>query len=167
MVPFFSGLSIVHSLVNHGGGKLTNVRLQWSQSKELHSTGLTWLENASLEEIKSVNRSGFLLELVATKRIRCGEEVLLDYSSWTQAWMQHVQTWEPVPGAKEYAPGYVLEDVVKSLRTESELAENPYPDNVFTSCFYRYSDNRDQAERLDEDRNARHYVSMEHDKRIV
>jgi hypothetical protein len=40
-----------------------------------------------------------------------------------------------------------MEDVVKTLRLESELVEHPYPDNVFTSCFYRYSDHKEQAEK--------------------
>jgi len=31
-----------------------------------------------------------------------------------------------------------MEDVVKALRTVQELKTHPYPDNIFTSCFYLF-----------------------------
>jgi hypothetical protein len=33
-----------------------------------------------------------------------------------------------------------MDDAIRLLRTEKEQKEHPYPDNVLTSCFYRYSD---------------------------
>lgn len=135
-------------MINHGGGKHANVRLQWSKSKVLHKTGLQWLhQNISLSELKSMNQSGLLFELVAIKPIRTGEEILLDYGiDWIEAWIQHVSKWKPVPDAESYAPAYVQDDVIQSLRTETELENHPYPDNVITSCFYKYSDNKVKAE---------------------
>jgi hypothetical protein len=41
------------------------------------------------------------------------------------------------------------------LRTEQEQNEHPYPSNVFTSCFYRYSD-RTEDERSKAKRTNRH-----------
>lgn len=135
------------NLVNHAPSKKANVRLQWSESNELHRQGKEWIEQP-VSNVKSYNRSGLLLELVATKDIDQGEEILLDYGlDWQRAWDEHVRQWEPVQGAAKYTPSYVMEDVVKTLRTEPELADYPYPDDVLTSCFYRYSDDKTQAER--------------------
>jgi hypothetical protein len=141
-------------LVNHASSASNantraNVRLQWSTSDVLHLFGQELLTKP-LEEVKnySSNRSGLLLELVATRNIVKGEEIFLDYGvEWQQAWINHVQNWKPVPDADKYTPSYVMEDVVKTLRLESELVEHPYPDNVFTSCFYRYSDHKEAAEK--------------------
>jgi hypothetical protein len=136
-------------LVNHAVPNRANVRWQWSESAELHGCGQELLRKP-LEEVKnySYNRSGLLLELVATRDIQKGEEIFLDYGEeWQNTWVNHVQNWKPVPDADKYTPSYVMEDVVKTLRLESELAEHPYPDNVFTSCFYRYADHKEAAEK--------------------
>jgi hypothetical protein len=135
------------NLVNHAPPTRANVRLQWSKSEELHRRGKELLAKP-LEDIKSYNRSGLLLELVATRDISKGQEIFLDYGvDWQKAWVDHVQNWKPTKDADTYTPSYVMEDVVKTLRLESELAEHPYPENVFTSCFYRYSDQKEQAEK--------------------
>ena len=115
--------------INHGGGKYANVKLQWAQSTT---------PNASLTEL---SQKTFLLELVALREIKPTEEILLDYGTdWIEAWIKHVQSWKP-NDEEPYVPSYVQDDVVRSLRTTEELEQHSYPDNVFTSCFYRYSDN--------------------------
>jgi hypothetical protein len=122
------------SLINHAGGKLANVKLRWVHEPDPNDDPFS---------------QTFLMELVATQSLVKGDEVLLDYGSyWVEAWMQHLQRWQPVPGADTYTPSYVMDDAVKVLRTEKELQVAPYPDNVFTSCYYRYSDNKAAAERL-------------------
>lgn len=80
-----------------------------------------------------------MMELVATKPIEAGEELYLDYGrSWEEAWLQHRQSWQLI--TEHYAPGYVADDTIRLLRTESEQNHHPHPKNVDTSCFYRYSD---------------------------
>ena len=123
--PFFG-------LVNHHTQK-ANVKLQWSAIDRLHQL--------SLKEAQTENTTG-LMELVAIRDIAKGEEILLDYGKdFAKAWQEHAQNWKPVSGAHLYIPSYVQEDVTKNLRTEAELKSHPYPENLFTSCFYRYSDN--------------------------
>jgi hypothetical protein len=149
------------SLVNHapsassddrtrrstGSNPTANVRLQWSKSSTLHAQGQYWLQQP-LDDVRSHNRNhGLLFELVATRDIQVGEEILLDYGEdWEQAWKKHVKRWNPVKGARKYAPSYVYEDAIRTLRTFDELSTKPYPSNVFTSCFYRYGDHREEAE---------------------
>lgn len=128
------------NLINHG--PVPNVKLQWSSASLIGD----W-SNRPLSEVKQLRRSGLLLELVATRDIQQGDEIYLDYGkTWFAAWRKHVQTWQPPPDAERYAPAYVHDDVVRSLRLEAELRDHPYPDNIFTSCFYRYSDNQLRAE---------------------
>lgn len=110
------------NLINHGAGKYANVKLQWAQPP------------SSSDQFADT----MLLELVAIRPIQKGQELLLDYGSdWVNAWTNHVKHWEP--GSAMYVPSYVQNDVVKTLRTEQELKLHPYPENVFTSCYYRYS----------------------------
>jgi hypothetical protein len=109
---------------------------------------MQWLgQNISLNDLKAKKQTGLLLELVPTRPIQTGEEILLDYGSeWVEAWIKHVTDWKAPPDAESYAPAYVQDDVIQSLRTESELVDHPYPENIFTSCFYKYSDNKAKAE---------------------
>jgi hypothetical protein len=82
----------------------------------------------------------FLLELVATRDIPKGQELLLDYGkSWQNAWIHHIQTWIPPHYAEQSAPSYVhtmIDDAIAQARTENELRDHPYPEHVFTSCFF-------------------------------
>jgi hypothetical protein len=134
------------NLINHAGGKLANVKLQWSNASFWYddddNDNVDWMRRASIQEIlENPWRLPLVLELVATRPIRTGDEIVLDYGRhWVDAWIRHIQQWKPVPDADTYVPSYVMNDVIKSLRTEAELREYPYPENVFTSCFYRYSD---------------------------
>jgi hypothetical protein len=84
-----------------------------------------------------------LLELVAIRDIAPGDEIWIDYgAAWATAWEQHVAAWRPPPRADAYAPAYVHDDAIQSLRTVQELQTHPYPDNIFTSCFYDYNRSR-------------------------
>jgi hypothetical protein len=107
--------------------------------------------NITIEELLTEQGSNdnnkLMFDLVAIQPIRTGDEVLLDYGiDWINAWVQHITSWTPVPDAHSYAPAYVQDDVIQALRTEAELSTHPYPDNIITSCFYKYSDNKNQAE---------------------
>jgi hypothetical protein len=130
------------NLINHPGDQtsLVNVRLRWSVHQ---SPGVL---NRSLTDL---DQSPLMLELVATRDIAPGEEVLLDYGpAWAAAWRDHASIWRPPPNAAKYAPSYVHDDAIRSLRLESELKTIPYPENVFTSCFYRYSDHKSKDRKL-------------------
>lgn len=122
----------VVNLINHYNEP--NVELRWSTTSN---------STKSIEE-KSSNIS--FLELVALRPIKMGEEIFLDYGrDWEDSWWKHVrETWKP--NNSHYTPSYVMDDAIKLIRTEQEQKDHPYPDNLFTSCFYRYSD-RSEEER--------------------
>ena len=125
------------NLINHY--TKPNVRLEWSKS----SLPLTSqpLPSDSTVDNGSYPRPLLFLELVATREINPGEELYLDYGrAWEDAWWKHVQAWEPKD--EHYTPSYVMDDAIRLLRTQKEQKEHPYPKNLITSCFYRYSDRK-------------------------
>lgn len=85
-------------------------------------------------------KAPLLLELIAIKPIRTGDEILLDYGpAWSAAWKNHVDGWKPpITKGAPYIPSYVLNDAIRQLRIPSELKLQPYPDNVYTVCLYQY-----------------------------
>jgi SET domain len=144
--------SPVVNLINHFHEP--NVKLQWSSE--------------SLEKIRQSKGSHFtvndgntlLLEMVATKPIHEGEEIYLDYGrAWEDAWWNHTtQDWKP--NTQHYTPSYVMDDAIRMLRTEQEQKEHPYPSNVFTSCFYRYSDRTEEERTKAEQTNQKDSSSL-------
>jgi hypothetical protein len=113
------------NLINHSG-ESPNVKWQWVSEEYLQ-----W----PMERILKVSTSGLLLELVALTDIQEGEEIVVDYGNdWQQAWDNHVKHWER--SSENYIPSFNFS--LDILRTETELKHDPYPDNLFTSCFYRY-----------------------------
>uniref|UniRef100_A0A7S1Y7F5 SET domain-containing protein n=1 Tax=Grammatophora oceanica TaxID=210454 RepID=A0A7S1Y7F5_9STRA len=132
--------SPVVNFVNHANANdgVANVRLQWSSHPTLFRDREKWL-SSTLDELSKRNESGLLLELVATRDIRPGEEILLDYGiDWQTAWEEHVDRWQPPEESDSYTPAVVMDEVAGSVRTTDEQISFPYPDNVFTACFYEY-----------------------------
>lgn len=121
------------NLINHFNRP--NVKFQWAQQSQKYLT-----EPLSLDDPPFL-----LMELVATEDIKEGEELYLDYGhAWEDAWWQHTQDWKPAD--MHYTPSYVMDDAIRLLRTQQEQKDHEYPSNVFTSCFYKYSD-RDASEK--------------------
>eukprot|EP00980_Cylindrotheca_fusiformis_P028673 scaffold22635_cov134-Cylindrotheca_fusiformis.AAC.1 len=123
------------NLVNHYTEP--NVKLQWKNGQ------IPLMTSENIEQ-----GSVFMMELIAIRDIQAGEEVYLDYGrAWEEAWFQHTQKWKPT--REHYSPGYVIDDTIRLLRTETEQKDHPYPYNVQTSCFYRYSDRTDEEKKPD------------------
>lgn len=114
--------------INHDSNP--NVELRWSKSGvPLLSKPLAFFQDSS---------SHVLLELVALRPITEGEEIFLHYGAeWEHAWEKHVQEWKPTDD--EYQSSESLNRANPILKTEAEPRNNTYVDNVFTSCFYRYT----------------------------
>jgi hypothetical protein len=129
------------NLINHpGDGQSPNVRLQWAQSSyQYFDTPFPVLQESSTR---------LLLELVALRDIEAGEELYMDYGKdWVDAWNSHLQNWE-----EEINEAVIIQSQQMNahknhyrLRTLSEQRFDPYPDNVFTGCFYSYSNRTSYA----------------------
>jgi SET domain len=128
------------NLINHHSpyaGKPSNVKLQWFNASSIQHISLQQLEQSNTHRTSSLG--GMLLELVATKDIKEGDEILLDYGAeWQSAWDQHAKNWESYPF--DYAPAKVMDESAPILGTQEEVqaSTKPYPPNMVTSCFYPY-----------------------------
>lgn len=92
-------------LINHSS-KHPNAKLQWS---ERLSRKLDWLEQ-SPEKWTYILTSGLAFELIATRPIEPGEEILINYGEeWENAWERHVASWQPPRGSEKYVSGMELE----------------------------------------------------------
>jgi hypothetical protein len=85
LCPIGSGYS---QYINHGSKDEANVKIVWSK-QEWHQTNNLLLSNLTeLAEVQNVGSLAF--DLVATKPIKVGDELLLNYGdSWGQAWEQY------------------------------------------------------------------------------
>ena len=137
----------VVNLINHYNEP--NVELRWSAASNRNQSNSNTNTNPTM-----------LLELVANRPIKMGEEIYLDYGrDWEDSWWKHVQeTWKP--NNKHYTPSYVMDDAIRMMRTEQEQKEHPYPDNVFTSCFYRYSDRSEEEQTTGQTQNSKSKDSL-------
>lgn len=134
----FYPYSPVVNLINHGGDIGANVKVRWSKASISRLNNLT--KRNDPDTLINENAGLLTIEYVATRDIQVKEEILLDYGShWQNAWNQHTQNWEPLPNANAYTPSYVMDDVAALLRNEKEQTTHPYPPNVLTACFYKYS----------------------------
>lgn len=137
----FFPYSPVVNLINHGTDP--NAALRWSESSLHYGRHLLLM---SEEQFKSGDPSGLLLEYVALRDIAPGEEILLDYGTeWSDAWKKHVDEWSAPESASSYEYPHIQEGKYPILRTPLELESEPYPPNIETLCFYRYSDNHGES----------------------
>jgi hypothetical protein len=148
-------------LINHASkksGKI-NVILRWSKHHMNHGT--QWLDSSfTLDQFWKMQYPGSLiLDVVALRDIRQGEEIFMDYGiEWETAWNEHVRKWKPdVITTKNYVypwdemnnHGTVYNrhqhDSIKPFRTLSEQGASPYPDNLLMVCDTKnWSDERDE-----------------------
>eukprot|EP00978_Attheya_sp_CCMP212_P011326 scaffold27962_cov52-Attheya_sp.AAC.4 len=86
LCPIGSGYS---QYINHGSKDEANVKIVWSK-QEWHQTNHL-LQSKNLTELAKVQNVGSLVfDLVSTKPIKVGDELLLNYGdSWAQAWEQY------------------------------------------------------------------------------
>lgn len=120
----------VASYINHAPSKdEVNAKMVWSEHR---NNNLDWLN----EELQSFNAMGRLvIEIVATKDIKEGEEVFIDYGKeWQDAWDRHVEKWNE--SKEDSWPIRALdlnqEHKTKPFRT---IEEEPYPEDVMMKCF--------------------------------
>lgn len=80
--------------INHGGNKKANVKMMWSTKEWSNVDGA---RETSVDDLSLVGPIDMILELVATRPIKKGEEVLLDYGDdWDNAWKEHMSKWNEV-----------------------------------------------------------------------
>ena len=119
----------VVNYINHNIGQSVNARLQWSSFAHHKSD---WLER-TVSDILKEPYSGLFLDIIATKDLKKGEEIFLDYGlEWQTSWDQYFSNWSP---KLDYISAFELEKSERKLRTKFEQQVDPYPSNVLVVCF--------------------------------
>ncbi len=105
-----------------------------------------------IQDVKDMKHAGLMLEFVATRDIQEGEEIFLDYGrDWEDAWKKHVLQWEEERlddksksdsrnnKRKLHTYASLFDEQTGVVKTHQEQQLSPYPENLFTSCYYNYS----------------------------
>lgn len=127
---------MLSSLINHGSTSLQcvanetepdgarhptcpNARVEWNLKMMKNPE---WLSMPPEQWLDTEDHVGLAISYVATRDIRPGEEVLIDYGAeWVAAWNRHIETWKPPPGSSQYVASYDMnENPHVAVRTEAE-----------------------------------------------
>ncbi|KAL3778141.1 hypothetical protein ACHAW5_003149 [Stephanodiscus triporus] len=139
------------NFINHGGVRESNAEIRWS-TYPYHKSD--WLDS-TLEEMKDRKRTGLMFDIIATRDLRRGEEILLYYGKdWEESWIRHVKGWMDPEGGlvddTDDRPRFNMTDrlglptitdfnMVEKypiVRTMEEQMEDPYPPHVMTVCCF-------------------------------
>ncbi|KAL7486370.1 hypothetical protein ACHAW6_011963 [Cyclotella cf. meneghiniana] len=126
------------SFINHGSKEDANAAVRWSSSPHHKSE---WLDSP-LALMKQRQNRGLLFDIIATKEIKRGDEILLYYGKgWEDSWKTHIDNWgkksnftemHDIPRAYDY--NQVGKDSM--IRTVWEQKIDPYPEHLMTTCFF-------------------------------
>ena len=125
--------------INHASseGYEPNVKLAWP-AEEMVAHKPDWLHKNITTLRHTLDKIGLSFDYVAIRDIKQGEELLMDYGpAWEAAWNKHVAEWKPLDDADDYMHSTEWPKD-EPLRTEDELVDNPYPDNLETMCVESY-----------------------------
>jgi len=144
----------VTNFINHGGQN-ANVKLAWS-TKSWSDTAAN--RERSVDELSGAEAIDIFLEAVATRDIKMGEEILLDYGDdWAESWETHVKTWKEA--IKNWTSPGKTAMVLNDMHHGTGKPPQPFPtpaeeateglENVDLTCFIVYDD-----EKIERRRNA-------------
>jgi len=125
----------VANYINHSKEK-ANARMVWSDHP---NNNKHWFNIDPQNLIDEGNHYiGLMMEIVATRDIKEGEEIFLDYGDeWQQAWDKHVEEWNKTKPSTWPVRALDLNQHHRDSkhRPIRSRDEEPYPDNVMIKCF--------------------------------
>lgn len=129
LCPYGSGVSYI----NHNQ-MLANIKLQWAPHG-IVSHNETWLTKLPAE-MKKDWTTHLGMDYVATRDIKEGEELFLDYGDeWEQAWQDYVENWEPLDEGYTSAAQWNWEHGEDLLLTQTQQEwAYPLPFNLMLRC---------------------------------
>ena len=145
LLPYGPGVNFI----NHNR-ESPNVKIEWSveMSSSLSRMDLS-AHDLLAEEVVSDGYDQLILKYVATRDIKEGEEIYLDYGDeWTDDWEKHrtkIQTTEREGIKKQYTSAteyshQVMHDKKGGdnyfFKTNAEQRKHPYPNNLRVACAY-------------------------------
>jgi hypothetical protein len=166
---FFNG-GAATALINHASGDKANAKLTWSTHPNHHKH---WYELTPIELLEPENQHiGLLMEIVATREIAEGEEVLLDYGNeWQAAWDAHVKTWTNKVTSGALPSNWPLH-ALDYMAAQKESGKpwdptTPLPENVMLKCFLMANKPTDEPPVNDKGEKVRLWSESEDPKRTV
>jgi hypothetical protein len=133
--PYGTGVNLInHATHDHF---TPNVKFVWSE-KDYHNSKYLDMDVETIEEAR-VSPFVHVMDLVATKDIVAGEEILLDYGkSFDQDLRQFTDAYqEKIPEfSLEKESAAVLNAKNEPFRTVQDQVSSPYPDDVAILCSY-------------------------------
>lgn len=121
---------VVNFVNNNVDKNKINAEIRWSTSG-YHAKD--W-EELTYDEVVRKKQAGLILEFVALRDIKRGEEIFIDYGAdWDHAWEEHVSSWKP-PEDSSYIPPHQM-NIETEIRTMTEQQNNPYARNIMTICY--------------------------------
>ena len=152
------------SYINHGGKK-ANVKMSWSTKSW---SDVKAAQKASVDELLYFSTADMIIDLVATRNIKKGEEILLDYGNdWANAWNEHVKNWKKASKDIEASKSaMVLNDMYhgagsnKPFPTSSE--ESLAGDNVQLMCHLLYDEDKIERRRNQDGSRTKVYPWIPH-----
>eukprot|EP00979_Chaetoceros_neogracilis_P006873 scaffold1395_cov234-Chaetoceros_neogracile.AAC.2 len=129
---FFPYSSSVH-FINHSNDP--NSIIRWSESDLSQTKNF----DKAIDEVYT----GLIMEVVALRDIKMGEEVTIDYGpEWTDSWRNHISNWQLRESESSINPARIAkkmnEDKSKPIMTVDERENNPlraYPECIRTACY--------------------------------
>jgi len=136
------------TLINHQQGSKVNAKVQWSTNKHWGNKEF-WLDEQPTDLVEeSYHHIGLVMEVVATRDIKEGDEIFIDYGDdWQDAWDEYTKEWESKYKANPEWP-LKADDMNKEYRnkpfkTAEERKADPYPVGVRLACFVEWEEVED------------------------
>lgn len=142
------------NFINHGSVEDSNAEIRWSKAPYHQAE---WL-NTTVDEMKDKLKTGLLFDIIATRDIRRGEEILLFYGKdWEENWDEHIKEWasmdeedvdddRPILNLTERLGVPTTNDLNQieqnpTVRTKDEQSDDPYPPYIMTRCHFEPPEN--------------------------
>ena len=145
LCPYASGVNYM----NHNQTQ-ANVKIVWAQDGMLsHNASFLHLRPQDMEDNY---KTSLAIDYIALQDIEPGQELFLDYGDdFEDAWIEHVENWEPQD--EDYVDAATFNEKHKDavLRTQAEQKADPYPSNLAIMChsnlqYKAWRDYRDEME---------------------
>lgn len=111
----------------------SNVKVQWARQFHNHEV----VESRSLDDLAASEETQLALEYVATKDIKEGDELLMDYGTdWQNAWLTHMVSYMNSSSYPNYIAARQFNKLYETMpiRTFQQLQFDPYPANLQLRC---------------------------------
>eukprot|EP00536_Pseudo-nitzschia_multiseries_P005431 jgi/Psemu1/318643/estExt_fgenesh1_pm.C_1010016 len=127
------------TLINNGGSKSSNARIEWADSSDDVLSNPEIFLGFTMEEMAELHDTVLVMKIVAKQDIREGEEITINYgASWQKAWDAYEQDWKQNREGKPHPlKAQDLRNAYKKkpFETSETLPENPLPEDVVQACF--------------------------------